>query len=93
MSGGVLYLALILGIFYFFIIRPQSKKQKERDKMLNEVAKGDNVVTVGGVHGKVEGFKNETTVLLKVADNVKLTVDKTAISLVKGKDKGNDKSE
>lgn len=87
MSGGLLYLLLILGIFYFFIIRPQTKKQKERQKMLDALKKGDSVVTVGGVHGRVVNFKNdEKIVILKVDDNVKLEVDRTAISSILGSD-------
>ncbi len=85
-SGGILYLVAIFAIFYFFIIRPQSKRQKERQKMLDALKKGEDVVTIGGVHGKVMGFKNnEKIVVLKVNDNINLDVDRTAISHFKGK--------
>jgi preprotein translocase subunit YajC len=68
---------------YLLILRPQSKKQKERQKMLDAIEKGDKVVTIGGVHGKIMGFKDDNkTVIVKVDDNVKLDVDRTAISNV-----------
>ena len=87
MSGGIIYLVLIFVIFYFFIIRPQSKKQKDRQKMLEALKKGDDVVTIGGVHGKVIGFKhNDKVVLLKVNDNVNLDVDRSAISNLRGQE-------
>ncbi len=74
---------LIIAIMYFLMIRPQAKKQKEKQRMLDALKKGDNVVTLGGIHGKVVGFANENkTVILKVDDNVKIKVDKTAISMV-----------
>jgi len=73
---------LIFVIFYFLMMRPQMKKQKEKHKMLGELKKGDNVVTRGGIHGKVVAFADENkTVVVKVDDNVKLNVDKAAIEL------------
>lgn len=75
---------LIIAIMYFLMIRPQAKKQKEKQKMLDALQKGDNVVTMGGIHGKVAGFTDDNkTVILKVDDNVKLHVERTAISYVK----------
>ncbi len=69
---------------YFLILRPQAKKQKERQKMLDAVQKGDEIVTAGGIHGKVVGLKNNDQVLLvKVDDNVKLEIDRTAVSSIK----------
>jgi preprotein translocase subunit YajC len=74
---------LIIVIMYFLMIRPQAKKQKEKQKMLGALKKGDNVVTNGGIHGKVMGFTDEDkTVILKVDDNVKLNVDRSAIGIV-----------
>jgi preprotein translocase subunit YajC len=75
---------LIILIMYFLMIRPQSKRQKEKQKMLDELKKGDNVVTMGGIHGKVVSFAdNDKTVVVKIDDNVKITVDRAAINLVK----------
>ena len=76
-------LILIVLVMYMFILRPQARKQKERQKMLDTVKKGDEIVTVGGVHGKVVGTKNEEKILIvKVDDNVKLEVDRTAVSSI-----------
>jgi len=76
-------LFLILLIMYFLIMRPQAKKQKERERMLASLKKGDKVVTIGGIHGKIMGFKNNDQVLvLKIDDNVKIEVDRTAIASV-----------
>jgi preprotein translocase subunit YajC len=72
---------LIIVIFYFMILRPQQKRQKERQKMLEAVKKGDKVVTAGGLHGTVAGI-DEKTILVQVADNVKLKFDRTAIGAV-----------
>jgi preprotein translocase subunit YajC len=80
---GLLPFILIFGILYLLILRPQSKKQKERQKMLDALEKGDKVVTIGGVHGKIMGFKDDNkTLIVKVDDNVKFEVDRTAISNV-----------
>lgn len=79
MALNILMIALIFFIFYFMILRPQQKRQKERQKMLDAVKKGDKVVTAGGVHGTVVGL-DEKTVLVQVAENVKLKFEKTAIS-------------
>jgi preprotein translocase subunit YajC len=73
--------ALIIGIFYFMILRPQQKRQKERQKMLDAVKKGDKVVTAGGLHGTVAGI-DEKTILLQVADNVKMKFDRSAVTVV-----------
>ena len=69
---------LIIAVFYFFMIRPQMKKQKEVAAFRNSLAKGDKVVTTGGIYGKIIEMK-ENTVLLQVDDNVKIRVDKAAI--------------
>jgi len=84
---GFIYIILIVLIFYFFIIRPQTKKQKERSKMLESLEKGADIVTVGGIHGKIVGVKNDgKTFLVKVDDNVKLDIDRTAVAHIKGQE-------
>ena len=67
-------------IFYFFFIRPQQRKQKETKKYLEEIKKGDQVVTVGGIHGKITEL-SDTTVLIDVDRGTKLLVEKSSISL------------
>jgi preprotein translocase subunit YajC len=69
---------LIIVVFYFFMIRPQMKKQKEITAFRNSLAKGDKVVTTGGIYGKILELK-DNYVLLQVDDNVKIRVDKAAL--------------
>ncbi len=69
----------IIGVFYFFMIRPQQKKQKEQKELLNNLKKGDQVVTIGGIHARVYTVE-EATVTLELDKGVKLTVEKSAIS-------------
>lgn len=81
MLMSVLPFGLIILIFYFFIIRPQNKKQKETEKMLAALKKGDKIVTVGGIHGVISSTK-EKTVIVKVDDNTKIEFSRAAISTV-----------
>lgn len=81
MFSTVIMFGLIIVIFYFMILRPQQKKQKERTQLLESIQKGDKVVTIGGLHGTVLGLE-EKTVLVQVADNVKLKFEKSAISSI-----------
>ncbi len=75
---------LIFVIFYFFIIRPQQKRQKEKQKMLEALQKGDKVVTIGGIHGRVVSVDGDT-VLLEVDEDTKIRFDKNAIAAVLAK--------
>jgi preprotein translocase subunit YajC len=75
----MLPLGLIAIVFYFFMIRPQVKKQKDQKKYVTELKKGDKVVTTAGIHGRIVDL-NETTFLVEV-DNGKIRFDKSAISL------------
>jgi preprotein translocase subunit YajC len=72
---------LVILIFYFLIIRPQNKKQKETQRMLSELKKGDRVVTIGGLHGVINSVK-ESTVVVKVDENCKLEFSRSAIASV-----------
>jgi preprotein translocase subunit YajC len=75
---------VIFAIFYFLIIAPQRKQQKETDQMLAALKKGDRVVTSGGLHGTVTDFREaDKAVVLEVAANVKVTVSRAAITSVK----------
>jgi preprotein translocase subunit YajC len=73
---------LVILIFYFLIIRPQNKKQKETEKMLSAVKKGDKIVTIGGVHGVVQAVKEGGTVVVKVDENCKIEFSRSAIASV-----------
>lgn len=72
---------LIFVIFYFMIIRPQQKRTKERQKMLNALEKGDKILTAGGIYGTVVGIE-EKTVLVQIADNVKVKVERGSVGSV-----------
>ncbi|MDD5746322.1 MAG: preprotein translocase subunit YajC [Candidatus Omnitrophica bacterium] len=72
---------IIFVVFYFFLIRPQQKQQKEKQDMIGQLKKNDEVVTAGGIHGTVVNIKDKT-VVLKVDDNVKIELDKSAVATV-----------
>ncbi len=76
--SGLIMIVLIFVVFWLFFIRPQNKKQKEEQKFRESLQKGDDVVTIGGIHGKVTEVK-ETTVLVAIDNNVKVEVEKSAI--------------
>jgi len=75
---------LIFVIFYFLLIRPQAKRQREHATMLTGLKKGDEVMTQGGIYGVVVGTRDDV-VVLKIADEVKIEVAKQAISGLRGK--------
>jgi preprotein translocase subunit YajC len=80
-GGGwlsMLPLLLIIVVFWLFFIRPQSKRAKEEQKFRDSLQKGDKVVTIGGFHGKVVEVK-ETTVVISIAPNTEVEVEKTAL--------------
>ena len=82
-GGGWQQLILLFGIiiiFYFFMIRPQQKKQKDQKKFIEQIKKGDNVVTAGGIHGKIMAIEGET-VTLEVERGARIKFEKSAISL------------
>jgi len=83
MVSSLLPFLLIIVVFYFLILRPQQKRQKERAKLLEGVKKGDKIITSGGIHGTVEGLEDDS-VLVKIADNVKVKMDKSAIGTIVG---------
>ena len=88
-SGGgfvaFLPFVLIMAVIYFLMIRPQSKRQKEKRQMLENIKKGDRVITIGGIHGSVAGIKNNgKVVLLKVDKNMNITVNKSAVAGLAG---------
>ena len=71
-------LVVLFAVFYFLIIRPQRKTQKEHASMIAKLDKNDEVITVGGIHGTIVGVTDKT-VSLRVADNVKIEVDRSCI--------------
>jgi preprotein translocase subunit YajC len=69
-------------IFYFLIIRPQNQRQKELATLVSNLKTGDKVVTSGGIHGVISNVRDGSTLILKIDDNCKIEVDKTAIATV-----------
>jgi preprotein translocase subunit YajC len=76
--ASLIMLVLIIAIFYFFMIRPQMKKQKEVRAFRDSLQKGDKVLTVGGIYGRITEVK-ETTVLLEISNGVIIKVDKAGL--------------
>lgn len=81
MFSTLIFFALIFVIFYFMILRPQQKRAKERQKLLDSLKKGDKIVTSGGLHGKIVNV-DEKTILVDVGDNLKLKFDRSAVNVV-----------
>lgn len=84
-SGGsgysmLIFLGLMILVFYFFMIRPQQKKQKQIKEFREGIKRGDKIVTIGGIHGKITDVQ-DATFTIEIADNVKVTVEKAAVAI------------
>jgi len=77
--SGLIMMVLIIAVFYFFFIRPQQKKNKEIQKFRQGLQKGDKVITIGGIHGKVLEI-SETTVIIEVEGQSRLKLNKDAVT-------------
>jgi preprotein translocase subunit YajC len=75
----IIMFGLMFLILYFMIIRPQQKRTKEHQKMLEGLKKGDKVITSGGIHGVISGI-DDKTLLVEIADKVKIKVDRSAVA-------------
>lgn len=75
---SVVMMVLIIGVFYFFMIRPQAKKQKEINSFRSAMKPGDTVVTAGGIYGKIKSI-DEETLMLEIADNVRIKIEKGSV--------------
>src|SRR5438093_6365955 len=83
-GGGIGFFVPFIFIFiimYFVMFRPQKKRQEQQQKLISALKTGDRVVTNGGIHGLISNVK-ETTVIVKVADNVKIEMEKSAITTI-----------
>ncbi|WP_226680214.1 preprotein translocase subunit YajC [Sutcliffiella horikoshii] len=78
MAGAILPLVLMFAIFYFLLIRPQQKRQKQVREMQTGLQKGDKVVTIGGLHGIVDAL-DEDKIVIKAGDGSRLTYDRQAV--------------
>ncbi len=77
----IFMIVAIFAVMYFLMIRPQQRQKKQQQDLLSRLAKGDKVVTAGGIHGTIAGVK-DNTVIIKIAENVKIEVNRSAVSQV-----------
>ena len=88
-GGGItafLPFILIMFIIYFLMIRPQTKRQKEKETMRDELKKGDKIITMGGIYGTIQGFKEKgRQAIIKIDNNTNIKINKTAIAGLAGK--------
>ena len=83
MIGSFLPLIILFAIFYFLIIMPQRKKEKKHQEMLRNLKKGDEVVTNGGLHGAITDTKGDDILVLKIADDVRVQISRSAVAFLK----------
>ena len=76
--SSIIMMVALVAIFYFFMIRPQTKRQKEIRKFREALSVGDKVVTAGGIYGKIKEIK-DNIIVLEIADNVRIRIDKSSI--------------
>ena len=81
-GGMMVPMVAVFVIMYFLVIRPQNKRQKQLQEMVSNLKTGDRVVTNGGIHGQVANVKDGQTLVLKIADNVKIEVEKSAVATI-----------
>ena len=86
---NLIFIGGILLVFYFFMIRPQQKKQKDQKKFIGAMKKGDMVVTLGGIHGKVSAMDDDT-ITLEVDRGARIKMEKSSISFEASKQYSND---
>ena len=79
-TSSLIMMAMIFAVFYFFMIRPQIKKQKQEREYRSTLKKGDSVITIGGIYGKITDVKEDSFVI-EVHGGTKLKVSKTAVSM------------
>lgn len=76
----LVFMGAIIAVFYFFMIRPQQKKAKDQKKFVDEIKKGDDVVTIGGAHGRVAEIEGDT-IILEIERGGRIKFSKSAISM------------
>ncbi len=76
----IIFLVLIFGIFYFLLIRPQRKRQKEHQHLVEELKRGDKVITAGGIYGVIEST-SEDSIVIKVESGTTIRVDRNSVAL------------
>ena len=76
----IIFLVLIFGVFYFIMIRPQRKRQKEHEELMKELKKGDRVVTAGGIYGVIESTSDDS-IVIKVESGTTISVSRSSVAL------------
>ncbi len=79
MASSLIFLVLIFVVFYFFFIRPQVKRQKDQKKFREGLSKGQKIITIGGIHGRIVELQ-ETTCTIEVEGGIKLKLEKSAVA-------------
>ncbi len=81
----ILSLVMVFVVLYFLMLRPQAKRQKERETMIKKVGKGDRVLTASGFYGTIVSIKGDDVLVFKMADNVRVDMARSAVTAVLGK--------
>lgn len=79
-ASSLIFLGLIIVVFYFFMIRPQMKKTKEAKKFRESLKRGDKVVTIGGIHGRIAEDNNESTFVIETEGGGRLRIERSAVA-------------
>jgi len=82
---GYLPFILIFAVFYFLVIRPQQKKLDEQNKMIKALQRGDRIVTSGGIHGKITKLEGDTQLVVEIADNVQIKIERNSVQGLEAK--------
>ena len=82
MTFTIIYIVVMIVIFYFLLIRPNKKRQRQMQNMLDSMRKGDEIVTIGGIMGKVFDIRQDCVIITTSADETKMKFEKTAIARV-----------
>lgn len=80
--GGIIMLVLMFAVFYFLLIRPQQKRAKEHKALIEDLKSGDDIVTAGGIHGKVTALDAEV-LTVEIATGVKIKVNRASVATTK----------
>lgn len=80
-TGQMIFLGLMILVFWMFMIRPQAKKAKQQKAFINDLKKGDKVVTIAGIHGTINKVNDDSTLQLEVSPGSYIKIEKSTISL------------
>ena len=81
--GSIIWIVVMIALFYFMLIRPQQKRQKKVQEMLDNLKVGDRIKTIGGIYGRIVGIKDDNYITIEVgSDRVKLVIDRSAVGTV-----------